>query len=131
VLVSSTCVGERTRLSKAYLRQMEGVAEQQSFTFTREQKAAMRMPNGPLSIAAYTWMVGHFALVGDDQPGKDEVHIDSVDKREIYGEYLLDFAANDRMPLCVAETTFIGVWNSCLPYVKIRKYKASSIFKYY
>ena len=95
--------------------------------FTRKQLSALAMPNGPKAIKAYAWMNDHFSFVGDEQPGKGEIHVDSVEKREVYGEYLLDFAANNMMDKSVKESTFLGVWQHCLPYVKIRKYKVRSM----
>lgn len=127
MVVSGTALGERTKLSRESLRTMEAVAETNQITFTRNQRSALSMPNGSNSIRAYAWMNDHFSFIGDEQPGKGEIHIDSVEKREVYGEYLLDFGANDMMDKSVAESTFCQVWQHCLPFVKIRKYKVRMI----
>jgi hypothetical protein len=125
--MTETCLGERTRLTPDVIKDMETLANQQSFSFSRDQLSAMAMPNGAISIRAYTWMLNHFALIGDEQPGKGEIHIDCVEKREIYGEYLLDLGANNAMHHAIAESTFLKVWSTCLPYVKVRKYKVIMI----
>jgi hypothetical protein len=49
---------------------MQDLAKESNFTFSRHQVAAANIPNGIKSIAAYSWMVQFFSMIGDSEPAK-------------------------------------------------------------
>ena len=84
------------------------------------------LPNGEASLNCFVWLKHFFSNCGDDQPNRDEIHLDQMFKNEVYAEYLEDFAGvyDDRPTLTYP--SFDKIWNECFPYVKIREYKACS-----
>ena len=84
------------------------------------------LPNGEASLSCFVWLKHYFSNCGDDQPNRDEVHLDQMFKKEVYADYLEDFAGiyDDRSTL--SYPSFDKIWNDCFPYVKIREYKACS-----
>jgi hypothetical protein len=56
---------------------------------SREQVAAILIPNSPVSLSCYAWMDDYFKLVGDAIPNKEnEIHLEPVEIKEIYQEYV-------------------------------------------
>ena len=55
---------------------------------SRDQVAAIRIPNSSASLSCYAWMNSYFNLVGDIIPNKDEVHLEAIEIKEIYQEYV-------------------------------------------
>ena len=83
-----------------------------------------KLPNTEAAHYCYNWLENHFNLSGDNEPNSDEIHLDPVDKKEIYAEY-----ANEAIiykTKRVKKTQFNKIWRDCFPHVKIRKYKACS-----
>ena len=62
---------------------------------SRDQVAAIRIPNSRASLSCYAWMNFYFDLVGDIIPNKsDEVHLEAIDIKDIYQEYVEVFFKN-------------------------------------
>ena len=81
--------------------------------------------NSPESMHCHLWMMHHFDQFGDHIPnGKDQIHLDPIDKLTIYEEYVaeVEFSRLDIVP--VSYTKFLELWKLCFPHVSIREYKA-------
>jgi len=89
---------------------------------SREQVQAMKIPNGPQSLACYAWMSDYFQMMGDSMPNMDEVHLEPIDIKEIYEEYLDDAKSTGFEALNT--TNFTKIWRNLFPHVKIREFKA-------
>ena len=88
-----------------------------------ERLLVAKVPNTTRSEHLYTWMKGYFELIGDDQPALDEVHLDPIDKKDIYTEYVKETIYIDGLkPL--SKSRFENMWLDCFSHVKIREYKA-------
>ena len=69
-------------------------------------------------------MEDYFSLLADPTPNGKEIHLDPINKKEIYEEYEQDM--NDIFEEPLSSTTFLKVWNDAFPHVKIREYKQVS-----
>ena len=49
---------------------MEERALELGFSFNRDQVAAAKLPNGPVALKIFSWMVDHFSMIGDMEPAK-------------------------------------------------------------
>ena len=67
--------------------------------------------------------MGYFEMVGDDQPNVGEIHLDPIDKQEVYDEYILDLAQCQLAHTILGIDEFLYIWRNCCGFVKIRKYK--------
>ena len=82
-----------------------------------------KVPNTPQAEHLYAWMKDYFYLLGDEQPALDEVHLDPIQKQDIYLEYYNETLNVDGLqPLSISRME--QMWLDCFPYVKIREYKA-------
>ena len=60
--------------------------------------------------------------MGDEIPNSmGEIHLEPIFFKDVYAEYVIDLAETGLA--MVGITTFVEVWKSCFPHVKIRKYK--------
>ena len=80
------------------------------------------LPNTEPAIHLYSWLDNHFKLSGDFQPNTGEIHLDPVEKKEVYEEYVNEATLCDLQPQSL--TQFCKIWKDCFSNVKIRKYKA-------
>lgn len=83
------------------------------------------LPSGEGAENCYVWLKEYFDKCGDDQPNKNEIHLDRLTKGEVYGEYVMEFQQNDDRCI-LSYQAFVDIWNTSFPYVKIREYKAVS-----
>ena len=83
-----------------------------------------KLPQTEAAHHCYNWLENHFKLSGDNEPNSNEIHLDTVNKKDIYAEYVDESILYDFDPL--RETQFNKIWQNSFPYVKIRKYKACS-----
>ena len=59
-------------------------------SLSREQIQAMRLSNGPQSLGCYAWMSEFFKVMGDSMPNIDEIHLEPIEVKDIYLEYVDD-----------------------------------------
>jgi len=91
---------------------------------SREQIQAMRLSNGPQSLGCYAWMQEFFKMMGDSMPNVDEIHLEPIEVKEIYAEYVDDAKSSGSEWLC--PSSFVTVWKNLFSHVKIREFKAVS-----
>jgi hypothetical protein len=81
----------------------------------------------PVQMRCIVWMDNYFRSIGDQNPTRDEIHLDAGEKKQIYGVYLND----QRRALysgeeVYSERSFLRTWETVFSHVKIRQYKAVS-----
>jgi hypothetical protein len=81
---------EDTKLSKALIDHLQVVASRYGFQLDREQLGAAAVPNSIASITCYTWLAVFFKTCGDEEPNVSEIHLDPVEEKEMYKEYVCD-----------------------------------------
>ena len=87
-----------------------------------EIRIGMLMANGPMNHLARAWMSVFFAMVGDQIPNSNEIHLETQEKLEIWAEYVWDmFHLFEDNALCYSK--FLDLWDTVFPHVKIRVYK--------
>lgn len=103
-------------------------AQAEGVRLSREQIAMMQIPNTVDSLTMYGWMEFYFNLVGDEQPNENEIHLDPVPITTIYKEYQCDMIETEFVGgvgvSALTKESFLKMWESCFPYVKIRTYKS-------
>jgi hypothetical protein len=82
----------------------------------------MRLPNGTQSLGCYAWMLEYFKMMGDSMPNVDEIHLEPIEIKDIYEEYVDDSKSSGIQYLC--PSNFTKVWKKSFPHVKIREFKA-------
>ena len=66
----------------------------------------------------------YFNQFGDHIPNSDgEIHLDPVDKFDIYDEYVRDVSALYTDDSVIGYPKFLETWATCFPFVSIREYK--------
>lgn len=114
---------DRAVISSHYEYLFIKMAEDRGLQLTRDQLAALRVPNSPTSVLCYSWMLIYFDVIGDLIPNSDgEIHIEPTDIKEIWAEYKEDTNFAGESYLCAE--AFGRMWDICFPHVKIREYKA-------
>ena len=74
---------------------------------------------GRTEIETFVWFRDHFDLVGDPMPNtSDQVHIDKIEKQEIYVLYVNEVKRN-----CLTYTSWNKFWKKVFPNVHIRRWK--------
>lgn len=97
------------------LHYFEKVCEMNNIELTKEQKAAICIPNSPTEFTCYGWMDYYFNVIGDQEPNRDgEIHLEPVHIKDIHKEYLAD------MTYCGEDATlslrpFGELWANCFP----------------
>jgi hypothetical protein len=87
---------------------------------------ALLQSNTEKAKKASLFLRTYFQLVGDAMPNVAEIHLDPVEKRDVYKEYCIDMTeANDKDDI-VSYSHFLKIWNKQFPHVRIREYKAVS-----
>ena len=89
---------------------------------SKEQIQAMNLPNGPQSLGCYAWMLEFFKMMGDSMPNVDEIHLEPIDIKDIYEEYVDDAKSSGIESL--SASNFVKVWRLLFSHVKIREFKA-------
>jgi hypothetical protein len=79
-----------SRISKQLIDQLQILAARYGFQLDREQMGAAALPNSIASITCYTWLAIFFRTSGDDEPNVNEIHLDPVEEKDIYKEYVGD-----------------------------------------
>lgn len=87
-----------------------------------ERLARSLIPNTDEGFQCYSWLENRFYLSGDSQPNSSEIHLDPMDKKELYREYEHESILYNYQPLEISE--FLKIWRNSFPHVKIRKYKS-------
>ena len=88
-----------------------------------ERLLVAKVPNTPQAEHLYAWMKNYFELLGDEQPALAEVHLDPIQKLDIYAEYVNETVNIDGLqPLSISRME--QMWLDSFNYVKIREYKA-------
>lgn len=106
----------------------EKIAKRYNIQLSRDEVAASVLPSGEGAVNCYVWLKEYFGNCGDDQPNRNQIHLDHTTKLEIYDEYVFDLrlAEHDDRSLLSYSSFVNDVWNTCFPYVRIREYKACS-----
>lgn len=116
-----TVLSDNRNITETIINSASVVAKNHNITLSTEQIAAFHLLNSPAQIYLYGWMKAHFALIGDEEPNCQEIHIDPVTVKDIYQDYVadchftynVDEAANAKM--LASYNTFCSVWKDCFP----------------
>jgi len=74
---SSQVFSDHSTSPLAVLAGLRRVAKSFGIHLTKRQVAAAKLPNSPVVLSAYGWMLDHFKLVGDYQPNLGgEIHLE-------------------------------------------------------
>ncbi len=108
-------------------------AEKYGIYLSHDQLGSLNLSSDTNTMICAAWMRYYFSLVGDHAPNTDsEIHLEPTPKESVYAEYVHDMDAinkekrvanGDHAPVCFQ--TFLGIWKTTYPYVKVRKYKSS------
>lgn len=124
---TSGYLSNRSRDSSIKYSEVKKIAERHNLQLNRDELGAAVLPSGEGSVNCFVWLKQYLSNCGDDQPNRDESHLDHITKNEVYKDYLLDLQQGENDDRAtVTYSTFVKIWNDCLPYVKIREYKACS-----
>lgn len=82
------------------------------------------LPNSPMMGLAYAWMEDKFKTQGDTHPRDEQIHLESITKKEIYNEYVNDMEVNYKTCTPMSYDEFVRLWIAVFNHVKIRKFKA-------
>jgi len=105
-------IGQLTRLALSH-----------GIVLTRDQLAAIQIPNSFESVNCYGWMRFYFDMVGDQIPNSaGEIHLEPIWIKDIYAEYLECMQESNFQHL--EPTQFAQLWKLCFPNVSIREFKA-------
>ncbi len=99
-------------------------AEARGIHLTPFQLGALVVPNTVASLSCFAWMHSFFEAVGDKQPNHNEIHLEPTDVKSVHKEYAL--VVGDAGEETLQYGSFINMWTTCFPHVKIREYKAVS-----
>lgn len=92
-------------------------------TLSNEMQAMVCLPCGDASLQVYTWMHDYFhRRIGDFQPNSNEIHLEQMDKKDPYKEYVEDCTIDGIRP--ASYELFCLVWRTSFKHVKIREYKS-------
>lgn len=80
------------------------------------------LPNTDASYHCYIWLENRFELGGDSQPNSREIHLDPINKKDFYEEYVNEAQLYGYEAL--GKTQFNKTWRKSFPHVKVRKYKS-------
>ena len=53
-----------------------------------EKLCIAKLPNTETAHHCYNWLENYFKLCGDNEPNSNEIHLDTVNKKDIYEEYV-------------------------------------------
>jgi hypothetical protein len=81
-------------------------------------------PNTVKSKLAIQFLNEFFNLVGDKIPNLQEIHLDPIDKKEVWKEYRQEILQFETEAELLKYSAFCALWDSAFPHVKIREYKA-------
>lgn len=88
----------------------------------------MNLPSSVQGLRAFSWMDWHFNLVGDQQPNRDEIHLETQYCSTVYEEFLQDEALSmspdAKDPISYPE--FCRLWLTVFSHVRLREYKQVS-----
>ena len=91
---------------------------------TVQQARLMVLPNTTESVSCSAWFESFFYFHGDSDPTSNEIHLEPMNKCDIYEEYTTDMQRNCEFYLSLKQ--FVALWAHAFPDVKIREYKAVS-----
>ena len=121
-------VSDTSIISKNDVREVvKSRTKRKEETFSLIERNCLQTPNNFLSKLTSHWMEAHFNLVGDHMPNKgNEIHLETIEKKDIWQEYVNDCANILKIDTCMGYTHFVEYWNTFFQHVKIREYKAVS-----
>ena len=76
---------------------------------------------------ARSWLTYHFSTLGCNDPTKDEIHVDMVELKEIYSEYVDDIKVLHRDSgenRALSYPRFCWLLKLAFKHVKIREYRS-------
>ncbi len=107
-----------------FIQNLNALANSFGVQLSPQQIGALRVPNTVASLSCFAWMSSFFDAVGDRQPNHCEIHLEPTDIKEVHMEY--HDAISDAGEDVLEYTSFLHMWATCFPHVKIREYKAVS-----
>ena len=87
-----------------------------------EHARHMVIPNNTASVSCSTWLDTFFYFHGDSVPNSTEIHLEPMNKCDIYDEYCEDMERRCEPYLSLKQ--FVSLWTRVFSDVKIREYKA-------
>ena len=113
--------------SNTNIREVIKAREAVGDPLTDHERVCLKIPNNYIAKLTSLWMEAHFNLVGDHMPNKaNEIHLETIEKKEIWLEYVNDCANIFKLDKCMGYSHFTEFWQTYFSHVKIREYKAVS-----
>lgn len=119
---SDRILGDRTAVKddKWLFKELERLAERKNFQLTADDRALMLVPKTEEAIDCFTWMHEYFTDFGEKVPNGDKIHLEHVPIKSIWEEYV---EANKDKIVPLSYKSFVRLWHTCFPHVRIREYK--------
>lgn len=81
---------------------------------------AAMTPNGDTKMTAVVWMENYFVLAADKAPNRLESYVSESSKKDVHKSYVDEISL--RGEKTVDFSTFVNLWNTIYPYVKLRSW---------
>jgi len=118
----TTTLSDKSVVASEIQGALIGEARQRGLRLSRDQRAMIALPNTSESILCYCWMETFFKMIGDEIPNSSgEIHLEPMFYKDVYSEYATDLAETGLAVIGIK--TFVGIWKSSFPHVKIRIFK--------
>lgn len=92
----------------AFLKNLKELVLSQNATYTSVTESVMKLPNTEKSRFCYTWIQWYTTSFGDHCPNSNEIHLTTVEKDELWKEYMGDVGEKE----CVSYTRFVYTFNT-------------------
>lgn len=112
----------RPAVNSAFVKNLKALATVYDIELTPLQIAALVVPNTVASLTCFAWMQAFFDAVGDQQPNHAEIHLEPTDIKVVHSEY--HQVIGDAGEPVLEYHSFLNLWETCFPHVKIREFKA-------
>ena len=112
-------VNYKAKEDKEMLKDIEQLVNSKGLNLSAKQRALMLLPNTERALDAFTWMDRYFTDYGEHVPNSEEIHLEHVEIKTIWTEFVADQHANH----AISYNQFCELWHTCFPLVRIREYK--------
>ena len=117
-------IGDTSRPNLS-MKELNKACAEHNLKMCLASKQAALIPRTTAAIRCFLWMGVFFAEFGDQSPNSDgEIHLDPVEKKDIWEEYVRDIvSAHPDDPQFYEYPAFCEMWSNLFPHVLIREYK--------
>ncbi len=109
-------------IASPFIKNLIALAASYDIHLSPTQLGSLQVPNTVASLTCFSWLQSFFQAVGDKEPNRDEIHLEPTDIKSVHAEYRQ--AVADTGEEVLAYTTFLNLWVTCFPHVRIREFKA-------